>query len=637
MKRQGNEQFIQKGDLFRFMFMNNPQPMWVYDAETLEFLAVNDAAVAHYGYSNDEFLSMTIKDIRPEEDVPVLINKLGKLGAGISRSGLWKHRTKSGTLIDVEIISHGITYDDRVARFVMVNDATESRRAIEALFRSEEKYRDLFENANDAIFIVSSDFRYMDANKKAVELMGYSKEELLTMKILDVIPPEQVNRSEKELRKLHDRGGYEKFVGKIRTKDGRWLDVEVSSSAIVIDGKTTGSRDIMRDITDRKRMEEELLRAQKLESVGVLAGGLAHDFNNLLTAILGNITLARMDAGPDERVANRLKDAEKAAYRARDLTQQLLTFSRGGAPVKKTVALNGLIKDAVSFALRGANTRCELLIPDDVWPVDADEGQINQVFHNLVINADQAMPEGGKIRVSCSNVTIADNARLPVQPGRYVKTAVADRGIGIPKEHFEKIFDPYFTTKQKGSGLGLATSYSIIKRHGGHIIVESQLGIGSTFHIYIPASSEEVRQEKPEAAPIRRGSGRVLVVDDEEMIRDVASRMLISEGYETESAQDGQVALVMYAKAQKGGNPFDVVILDLTIPGGMGGKETIQKLLEIDPNANAIVSSGYSNDPIMAHFRDYGFRGVASKPYSVKTLSQAVHAVLDRSDSDRKP
>jgi PAS domain S-box-containing protein len=628
MKQKQTDQFFaERQDIFRSLFYDIPLPMWVYDLDTLAFLDVNHAAMRQYGYSREEFLSMTIKDIRPPEDLPALLKKLSGLKQGISMSGVWRHRKKDGTLIDVEIISHGITFGPRRARFVIANDITGRRRAEEALRRSEEKYRDLFENANDAIFIVDSGLHYVGVNKKAVELLGYSKEELLTMKITDVIPPEQVPRSQVEFEKLRNRGSYEKFVGKVRTKDGRWLDVEVNSSAIVADGKVIGSRDILRDITDRKRIEEELLRAQKLESLGVLAGGLAHDFNNLLTAILGNISLAKFDR-PDNTIYVRLEEAEKAALRAQYLTQQLLTFARGGAPVMKTLSIAKLVRDAATFALRGSKSRSEFSISDNIRSVEADEGQVNQVINNLIINAEQSMPEGGTVKVSCGNVVLSGDSGVPLPPGDYVKITITDGGIGIPREHFEKIFDPYFTTKQKGRGLGLATSYSIVKRHGGHITVESELGAGTTFSVYLPASPQVSLQEMAEEMMIPRGSGKVLVMDDEEIIRDVADGILSRLGYEVECACNGAEAIAAYARAKEKGRPFDAVIMDLTVPGGMGGAETLRKLQEIDPGVKAIVSSGYSSDPIMAEFRKHGFCGVVSKPYTIKKLGETVKSVI---------
>ena len=629
MKSNQTGMFLIKDNLFRRIFESNPMPMWIYDLETYAFLAVNDAAVHHYGYTREEFLSMTIKDLHPLEEVPLILHTTNKRGSVTVRSGSWKHRKKDGTLIDVELASHEILFGNRQTQFVMINDVTQRRQAVEALSRSEEKYRDLFENANDSIFIVDSDLRYVDANKKAVEVLGYSKEELLTMKVMDIIPSEQAPLSDAEYENLWNQGACAKFIGKVKTKDGRLLDVEVSSSAIVADGRIIGSRDIMRDISERKRMEEDLLRAQKLESVGILAGGIAHDFNNLLTAIMGNISLAKMDTSPGESIYERLEEAEKASYRAQNLTQQLLTFSRGGAPVKKRITIKNLVQETVTFSLRGTKTLCEFVIPDNLWTVEADEGQMSQVFNNLAINASQAMPDGGKLSILCSNITITEEDPLTLLPGKYVQIAFTDRGIGIPSELFEKIFDPYFTTRQKGSGLGLATSYSIMKKHSGHITVDSSVGTGSTFTVYLPASPTEVQKERLEALKTTSpGSGSVLIVDDEEIIRDVASKILVNRGYRVECAQDGQMALVLYAKAQKSGSPYDAVIMDLTIPGGMGGKETIKKLLEIDPRAKVIVSSGYSNDPIMAKYREYGFRGVVSKPYTVEKLSDTIRRVI---------
>jgi PAS domain S-box-containing protein len=620
--------FEEQGDIFRTLFVNNPLPMWIYDVDTLAFLAVNDAMLQFYGYTRKECASMTVKDLRPNEQVPDFLAMLAGPAGLANRASVTQHRKKDGTIVDVEITSHRIMVGEKNARFVLANDITRRRQAEEALRQQEEKYRDLFENANDAIFIVDSELRYRDVNKKAVELLGYSKEQLLAMKILDLVPPEQVPRSSAEFENLRTRGAYEKFTGRVRTRDGRWLDVEISSSAILSNGAIVGSRDIMRDITDRKRMEEEILRAQKLESIGVLAGGIAHDFNNLLTAILGNISLAKLDSSRGTGVYQRLEEAEKASFRAQDLTQQLLTFSKGGAPVKRMVSLKELVQETVSFSLRGSRTVCSVFAPDDLWPAEADEGQLSQVFNNLVINADQAMPEGGTLKISCRNVILVKDEAPPLKEGRYVELSFADQGIGISPEHFEKIFDPYFTTKQKGSGLGLATSYSIVKKHEGHITVASELGAGATFRICLPASLSGDLKERDMGITAASGAGRILVVDDEEMIRDVVGKILGKQGYEVCCARDGQEALDLYADAKQQGSPFHAVIMDLTIPGGMGGEEAMKHLLGIDDKAKVIVSSGYSNDPIMGRFREHGFSGVVSKPYTISKLSQAVKQVL---------
>ena len=384
------------------------------------------------------------------------------------------------------------------------------------------------------------------------------------------------------------------------------------------------------DITDRKKIEDELLKTQKLESLGILAGGIAHDFNNLLTAILGNISIAERFADSDSKdnIHKALKEAENASLRAKSLSQQLLTFASGGLPVKKVISPGSFIKETVDFALKGSNVRCKYSIPDDLAPVEVDEGQIGQVIQNLIINAYQAMPEGGVIKVRAENINIDSKKTLPLKLGRYVKISIKDSGIGIPKKHISKIFDPYFTTKQTGSGLGLATTYSIIRNHGGHITVNSKVGAGTTFYVYLPATDKKVDLEIDTGKGSLLGQGRILIMDDEEIIRNFLCDALRHFGYKVESAINGEEAIKLYKRASGLGQPFNAVILDLTVPGGMGGKETVKELLKIDPDANVIVSSGYSKDPIMAEYDKYGFKGVVAKPYNLKELSAVVYKVI---------
>ena len=412
-------------------------------------------------------------------------------------------------------------------------------------------------------------------------------------------------------------------------RDGNLKNVEIHAYPILDNkGNVIQIIEYCLDITQRKRMEEELLKTQKLESIGVLAGGIAHDLNNLLTAVVGNISLAKVHEDPADK-NRRLEEAERASMRIKDLTQQLLTFSKGGAPILQTADIAGLLRDSATFALRGSNIRYESSISDDLWTAKIDEGQINQVINNLVINSQQAMPNGGTVKIGAENVTIGAESGFPLKAGAYIKISVEDRGPGISEEHIQKIFDPFFTTKQAGNGLGLATSYSIIQKHGGHITVESELGVGSTFHIYLPAFSEKtlVVKERTKAAPIV-GEGKILVMDDEKHIRDLAAEMLSSLGYGIVTSIDGAEALEIYRDAMESEKPFDAIIIDLTIPGGMGGKETIQRLREMDPEVKAIVSSGYSSDPIMSYFSDYGFSGVIAKPYMIRELSEVLHSVI---------
>lgn len=385
---------------------------------------------------------------------------------------------------------------------------------------------------------------------------------------------------------------------------------------------------LKRDITEQHRMRENALKAQKLESLGLLASGIAHDFNNILTSVLGNINLAKMNATPGDKVYERLLEAERATRRAEGLTQQLLTFSKGGAPVKKVGPIVALLKECAEFSLPGSNVRVEFSIPDDLWPVEVDEGQISQVMNNLIINADQAMPDGGMVRLTAENVMVGLEGGLALAPGKYVKVSVSDCGIGIHPQHIPRIFDPYFTTKQKGSGLGLATSYSIVQAHRGLITVESALSVGTTFHIFVPASEQGITEQPLSEPPRFEAKGRVMIVDDEEMIRSVAQEMLEHLGYEVEGARDGSEAIKLYRKSMEANKPFAAVVMDLTIPGGMGGKETINELVRIDPSVKAIVSSGYSNDPIMAQFQSYGFKGVVRKPYDMEELTRVLGRLI---------
>ena len=412
-------------------------------------------------------------------------------------------------------------------------------------------------------------------------------------------------------------------------KDGIERFIEVSVSVISDhENHTIGFVLVFRDITERQKLEHELARTQKLESLGLLAGGIAHDFNNILTALFGNIILARTHTGEDSPIYERLAEAEKAMVRAKELTQQLLTFSKGGAPVKETADITGIITDSTKFMLRGSQSRCEFTIDPSLWTVDVDVGQISQVINNIVINADHAMPGGGIIHVSAVNCTLKKGTPLPLVPGRYVKITIADSGVGIPQENLTRIFDPYFTTKTKGSGLGLSTAVSIIRKHSGHIEIESELGKGTSVHIYLPASDKCLNGTTTGNDQPVHGSGRILVMDDEEAILDMASALLSHFGYRSGVARDGEEAIVLYKEAAAKNDPFAVVIMDLTIPGGLGGKETIVRLLEFDPSVKAVVSSGYSTDPIVANFREHGFAGILTKPYTAKEMSEIIKKVL---------
>ena len=504
---------------------------------------------------------------------------------------------------------------------IISDDITDRKKAEEVIRESEERYRGLYESSKDGIVSRDLEGNIIDCNQAFADMLGYTKQEMYNLTYRDI--------AERKWHKVVDqiiteqllpRGYSDEFEVEFIKKDGTVFPGSVRVWLIKDENeKPVGIWGIARDITEKKKMEQEVLKVQKLESLGVLAGGIAHDFNNILTAILGNITLAKQYVNQEDLVFGRLVEAEKASIRARDLTQQLLTFSKGGAPIKKTASIVELLKETTNFTLSGTNVMCEFSIQDNLLPVEMDYGQISQVIHNLVLNAQQALPEGGVIDVLAENFEIGEV---------YVKISIKDRGIGIPKEHLSKIFDPYFTTKQKGSGLGLAIAYSIVKSHDGYITADSELGVGSTFSIYLPASQEQIPTMKEPTKKPLAGKGTLLVMDDEKVIRETLGEILTYLGYQIVFTSKGEEAIAMYEKTKSSGQTFEAVILDLTIKGGIGGKEVIKKLIEIDPEVKAIVSSGYSNDPVMADYQKYGFRGVVAKPYDIRELSEILSKVI---------
>jgi len=409
-----------------------------------------------------------------------------------------------------------------------------------------------------------------------------------------------------------------------------WERFIADSAAPILDhkGNMFGVVLVFRDISEKRKMESEISKLEKLKAVGLLAGGIAHDFNNLLTAILGNISMAKIAAGTDETVTERLQKAENAIIKAKGLTHQLLTFSRGGEPQKKVLSLDKLLRETVELVLRGSNTFYEFAIREDLRSVEADIDQMVQAINNLAINASQSMPEGGQLSIRAENFQHTDQEQLPMIPGEYVKVSFTDHGDGIPDDHLPFIFDPYFTTKKSGSGLGLSTVYSVVNRHGGYIDVVSTPGEGSTFTFYLPASDKKPSEPAAPPKQVPTGAGRVLVMDDDAAILDVAGVMLTELGYEPSFAHNGQEALALYGTAMEEGRPFNGVILDLTIPGGMGGRQTLSKLRDLDPEVKAIVSSGYSNDQVIANFKDYGFKASVNKPYSISELAFVLRRVL---------
>jgi signal transduction histidine kinase/CheY-like chemotaxis protein len=480
------------------------------------------------------------------------------------------------------------------------------------------------------------DARLVDGNDEFAKMYECSEIEALIR-----VPLRRLLPASSRMRDLYDKWIQRDFAtfsfeARETPSQGGTKRVENTLIGNLKDGKLIGLWWLRRDISERKRMEEEIIKAQKLESLGVLAGGIAHDFNNLLTAILGNISLGQTESNLTDTSMQRFDAAVKAAKRAQDLTHQLLTFSKGGAPVKSTSSIAQLLRDCASFSLRGSSVRCECHVPENLWSVEMDEGQISQVINNLVINALEAMPRGGSLLIRAKNTCVHKDERLPLKEGKYVRVSVADHGEGVSPENISKIFDPYFTTKETGTGLGLATSYSIIKKHGGLLALRSKVGVGTMFYFFLPAARTPSLPRPATAIEPLKGHGRVLIMDDEDMIREIAGEFVRMLGYEVSLASDGMEAVKIYRSAFHEGHRFDAVVLDLTVPGGMGGTEALAELSKIDPEVKAIVSSGYSGDSIMSDYSAHGFKAVLPKPYDPKRLGEVLGMVTRSGDESGK-
>ncbi len=521
---------------------------------------------------------------------------------------------------------------NRVGWCMVTTDITERKIAERSLASEKERLAITLRSLNDGVIAVDASGMVTVMNRAAGSLVGREGSEAEGRPIGEIYRAVELPGQAIRMNPVDGilKGGeqFSREGGGLISHDGSERIVAESAAPLAdADGIRIGAVLVFRDITDRVKMERELQKALKLESVGILAGGIAHDFNNILTALLGNISIARMLLTENDEIAGVLTGAEKAALRARDLTQQLLVFSRGGAPIKQCSAIENLVEDSASFVLLGSAVSCQWHFGQGNHNADIDRGQISQVIQNLVINARQAMPDGGVIDISVDNVDMEEGRIPQLEAGKYVRITVKDNGGGIPHENLQKVFDPYFTTKEKGNGLGLAISYRIIKQHGGHISAESQPGQGATFAIYLPSSGRKEATQGVEKS-VTSGSGRVLVMDDEEMVRDIAGHMLKKLGYDTVMAADGNEALEFYRRYLDEGRPFDAVIMDLTVPGGMGGMETSARIHAIHAGAKIIVCSGYSNDPVMAEYRAHGFAGVLAKPFRFQDLARALDAVI---------
>jgi PAS domain S-box-containing protein len=616
--------------------------------------SMNPAAEKMFGYSKKEILGQKFTKLVPksygsEPDAKPVICAWREMAKRTGHTTLALGRTRTLVSFPLEISLSQMEVDRQKLYVAMMRDVKERRRFETEIAAEKESLAVTLRSIGEGVITTDVQGKIIILNSEAERLTGWSSREAIGQPLRTVFNV----ASDPAAQTRAQQSGYRTeaqsiLVGlpenaTLTSRDGTARIIQQTASPIRDDkNEVAGVVLVFRDITERQRGEAERRKAETLEQLGLLAGGIAHDFNNLLTAIIGNISLASLLLPPDDEMTARLMDAKNASMRARDLAQQLLTFARGGAPIKTTASIGKLIQDTVSFSLRGSHSRSEFQFGADLWPAEIDPGQISQVIGNLVVNGDQAMPNGGTLHVSCENFRYNANTAPAVPdlpPGDYVCISIRDEGVGIPEEYLKRIFDPYFTTKPKGNGLGLATTYSIIKNHNGLIAVKSQLHVGSIFTVYLPAAlHQQMPVEQPRAiSPAITGSGRVLVVDDEESVRTLVHFTLTRLGYQVMEAETALQGVNLYREKFQGGERFDAVILDLTLPGGMGGKEALKKLIEIDPTVNAIVSSGYATDATMSRYQDFGFRGVIAKPYEAAELGKIVHDVIKSSQVNFVP
>ena len=613
--------------------------------------SMNPAAERMFGCRDNEMIGHNFTRLVPQryesehDSKPVVCNwteLMPRTGGSILALG----RTRKHIAFPVEMSLSEMIIDQQRLYVAMVRDVTERKRFEQQIAAEKESLGVTLRAIGDGVITTDVNGKVIMLNSEAEKLTGWSSKEAIGQPLKSVFDVTVDLAAQAKVQKSGYRSEAQSILLNLpenvtlTSRDGNERVIEQVASPIRDNkNEVAGVVLVFRDITARQRAEAERRKAETLEQLGLLAGGIAHDFNNLLTAIIGNISLASLLLSPDAEMAERLDDAKNASLRARDLAQQLLTFARGGAPIKKTASIGKLIQDTVSFSLRGSHNRSEFEFGADLSSAEIDAGQISQVIANLVVNADQAMPNGGTLHVSCENFSYSATT-TPAVPdlaaGDYVRIRIRDEGVGIPAKYMKRIFDPYFTTKPKGSGLGLATAYSIIKNHNGLMTVESEVHVGTTFTIYLPAAlDQEMPVDAPRTlTPAMPGTGRVLVVDDEDAIRDLVEFTLTRLGYKVWQAATSLEGVNIYREKFEAGERFDAVILDLTLPGGIGGKEALKKLIEIDPTVNAIVSSGYATDATMSRYQDFGFRGVIAKPYEAAELGKIVHDVIESSHVD---
>jgi PAS domain S-box-containing protein len=632
-QKRAEEELRESEGRFRVLFEGAPDAAFLGETDTGRIIDANPAACRLLLRSREQILGLNQKELHPPNMTPSAqelfeqhIRETEKGGPAIFLESMVLR--SDGKEVPVEISAQRVVIRGRPVLYGVFRDISRRKQA-------EAMVRNILETVDEAFIIIDRDYRIISANRAYARQANLPVEEILGKHCYRISHGSNVpcHEAGEECAVLHtfEHGEPSTVVHKHHDKDGNLLYVETKSYPMRdASGDVVSAIEVINNITEKHLLEEQMLRNQKLEAVGLLAGGIAHDFNNLLQGVFGGISLAKQLAGKADPIYRHLENAEGALNLSRSLTRQLLTFSKGGEPVKRVISLHSVVLDAAKFALSGSGVDFQSSIDEGLWPVEADEGQISQVIQNIVLNASNAMPNGGAVTIRACNLPADGDAKSGLEKGDYVKITIEDTGPGIPESHLARIFDPYFTTKEKGTGLGLATSYSIVKRHSGLLDVHSELGRGSVFAVYLPASRgvSLPDRETRGRAPVK-GSGRILFMDDEEIVRNVARYMLESLGYEPDFAVHGDEAVSKYLKAMQAGVPYGAVILDLTIRGGMGGVETIKRIREQDPAVKAIVSSGYSDEPFAQRYEEMGFQAVLNKPYEAESLGRVLHSLLN--------
>jgi len=636
-RRQAEERLRESEAKFRILFESADDAIVVMDQDII--IDCNPKLLEILNCTREQIIGQTPALFSPEVQ-PDGRNSLEKMRekhaaalSGQTQFFEWKFYRFDGSLHDAEVSLNPFITADKCYIQAIVHNITDRKRMEEALQEAKDYAENLIQSANVLVVGLDNGGNVTLLNEAGEQMTGYKADEVVGKNWFElIVPKDRYPYVWDEFNKLKKAGTIiDTFENPINTKSGEELIISWKNSTLRHDGKVVGTISFGMDITSRKKDEAELLRAHKLESLGVLAGGIAHDFNNLMAIVQGYIDLAIMDLPPDHVSRKRLLTAMRSVEQTKDLTSRLITFSRGGDPVREIFDLTEIIRDAVHRTVKGTEVRVKFAFVEDLWLAEVDELQMKQCFCNLTQNALEAMPQGGELAIQAENALVTAGDVPDLREGSYLKVTFADEGIGIPEEHLLKVFDPYFTTKgmgaQKGLGLGLAVCYSVLKKHGGHITVSSQLGKGASFVLYLPAQANPAK-EKDVKKRLSTGAVRVLIMDDESHIRMIMRAYLERLGCKVTDVEDGQEAIDTYKLALHSNNPFELVILDLTVRQGLGGQLAMERLLKIDPGIRAIIASGYIDDPVIKNFADYGFRGALKKPFKGKEMKSLVEKIL---------